>query len=60
VFFLDLNEKINSCLATILDGVCRPLNVRMEQSILSGLSSANMNKIDLRLQFYLKTMEEVR
>jgi hypothetical protein len=42
-----------------MDGVSRPLNVRMEQAVLSGLECAVMNKIDICMQFYVETMEQV-
>ncbi len=56
---IDLNDKISSCLSTIMDGVCRPLNVRMEQTILSGLECHVMNKIDMCIKFYVQTVEHV-
>ncbi|CAG7728513.1 unnamed protein product [Allacma fusca] len=56
---LDLNEKINTSLAAIIDGVCRPFNVRMEQTLLSGLDCIMMNKLDLRIQYYVSLIEEV-
>lgn len=55
----DLTERISNALATIIDGVCRPLNVRMEQTILSGLECSVMNRIDIRIQFYVETLEQV-
>ncbi|CAL8131551.1 unnamed protein product [Orchesella dallaii] len=56
---IDLSEKITNALATIIDGVCRPLNVRMEQTILSGLDCSVMNRIDIRIQFFVDTLDQV-
>jgi len=55
----DRDEKVATCLATILDGVCRPLNVRIEQTLLCGLDCVVMNKIDLLIQFYIATVDLV-
>jgi len=57
--FTDLDEKVSGCLSNIMDGVSRPLNVRMEQAVLSGLDCTVMNKIDICMQFYVETMEQV-
>lgn len=58
-FLIDLNDKIVTCMSTIMDGVCRPLNVRLEQTILSGLDCPVMNKIDMCIKFYVETIEQV-
>ena len=59
LLYTDTEEKIGNCLATILDGVCRPLNVRIEQAVLSGLDCIVMNRIHLLVQFYISTIEQV-
>ncbi|OXA64678.1 conserved oligomeric Golgi complex subunit 6 [Folsomia candida] len=56
---IDLNDKIVTCMSTIMDGVCRPLNVRLEQTILSGLDCPVMNKIDMCIKFYVETIEQI-
>ena len=60
IFSLDLDEKLATCMATIMDGICRPLNVRMEQTVLSGLDCPVMNKIDISIKFYVDTVEQVQ
>jgi len=50
---VELEDKIG----LIMDGVCRPLNVRMEQTVLSGVDSITMNKIDMCIKFYVETIE---
>jgi len=57
--FVDLDERLRNCLATILDGVCRPLNVRIEQALLSSSDCITVNKIDLLLQAHVGIIDQV-